>query len=110
VKAVTAPLAVLVLMGSIVFAYWIIPAIMTAPAQPPLEGADSWCEEAVRNSWKWQSANAWCSASPLLVLQEPCKSVALAGVGALYYCASDPVNCLAKCKEAVAKWAFPLCR
>jgi len=109
VKTIGVLLTVLVLMGGTVFAYWIIPAIMTAPVQPPLESADSWCEEAVKNSWKWQSANKWCSASPFLVFQEPCQSVGLAGVGATY-CSFDPVNCLAKCKETVAELGFPRCR
>jgi len=39
VKTVGVLLTVLVLMGGTVFAYWIIPAIMTAPVQPPLESA-----------------------------------------------------------------------
>jgi len=108
-KAVSPLLTVLVLMGSIVFVYWVLPGIMTAPAQPPLESAETWCKEAVRNSWKWQSANKWCSASPFLIFKDPCQSVGLAGVGATY-CSFDPQNCLAECEQVVAKLGFPRCR
>ncbi len=102
-------LILMVLMGGMVLAYGVIPPIMSAAARPPLESAESWCEEAASNSWKWQSANKWCSASPFLIFQDPCQSVGLAGVGATY-CTFDPANCLVECKKAVAKLGFPLCR
>lgn len=76
VKTIIALLTVLVLMGGTVFAYWVVPLIMTAPAQPSLESADTWCEEAVRNSWKWQSANKWCSDNLLSMGSGgPCKTL-----------------------------------
>jgi hypothetical protein len=105
-KILIALLTVLVLMSGTVFAYWgyeKIEIIMTAPAQPNLQTADSWCEEAVRNSWKWQNASAWCNASAVLLMQDPCKTVLRADL-AVASCQLEP-NCLAKCKKAVAKSA-----
>lgn len=106
-KTIIALLTLLVLMGGAVFAYWVVPAIMTAPAQPSLESADTWCEEAVRTSWKWQSANKWCSDNLLSIVQDgPCRTVVQAGIGAMS-CEFNPVNCLAECKKAVSNMQTP---
>lgn len=101
-KTITALLTVLVLMGGTVIAYFVVPAFMTAPFPPSLESTNTWCEEAVRNSWKWQSANKWCSEHLLSMGQGgPCENVVAAGVvqGFCIDAGLDPVNCLAKCAE-----------